>query len=192
MSNLIEISSAAILLAGASAIATGYVQLPYAALSSPYAIAILVIASLGAFTVSPVVGLSAFLLTAVLFFTRNVQKTFSSITTYGESSIRSQPNVPASPFATARSGPRAYPEFQETNPRNPLLGPQIENFEPTPAPYGDEQGSPVDGQYPKETPRFSTEPTSLDYVYRPQEDMGDNSFIRMGPDLDEKKKVFSY
>ena len=190
MNTPIEIALAAILLVLATAIATGYVHLPFAPLSSPFAIAILVIASLGAFAVSPVVGLAAFLLTAVLFFKRNVAQTFSRVSTYGETSIPQQYNAPAYPYNTMRSGPRSYPEFQETNPENPVLGPKIENFEP--APYGEEQGSPVDGQYPKEAPRASSAPVPMDFVYKPEEDTGRNEFIRAGPDIDEKKKVFGY
>lgn len=186
----VELALAAGLLLLTTAIASGYIHLPYAPLSSPYAIAILVIASLGAFAVSPVVGLVAFLFTAVLFFKRNVSKTFSRISTYGEASIPQQCRYNANPYVSVRSGPRAYPEFQETNPTNPVLGPRIENFEP--APYGDEQGSPVDGQYPKETPRASSVPQPMDYVYRPADDSGSNTFIRLGPDLDEKNKVFTY
>jgi hypothetical protein len=193
MAHPLEAVTAAILLLSATAVATGYVNLPYAALSSPFAIAILVIASLGAFAVSPAVGLSAFLLTAVLLFKRNVQKTFSNVSTYGESSIMKQHMGNADPYATARSGPRSYPEFQETNPTNPMLGPKIENFATQePAPYGDEQGSPVDGQFPKEAARASSAPEAIEYNYRPDASTGDNTFTRFGPDLDEKKKVFAY
>jgi hypothetical protein len=60
------------------------------------------------------------------------------------------------------------------------------------AAYGDEQGSPVDGQFPKEAPRPSSTPQGVDYNYRPDESSGDNTFTRFGPDLDEKKKVFAY
>lgn len=193
MAHPLEAVSAAVLLLSATAVATGFVNLPYAALSSPFAIAILVIASLGAFAVSPAVGLSAFLLTAVLLFKRNIQKTFSNVSTYGERSIMNQNMGNANPYATTRSGPRAYPEFQETNPTNPMLGPKIENFATQePAAYGDEQGSPVDGQFPKEAPRPSSTPQAVDYNYRPDESSGDNTFTRFGPDLDEKKKVFAY
>ena len=70
----------------ATALATGALQVPYAAASSPYATVILVIAAMGAFSVYPVVGLALFVLTAVLFFKRNVHTTLSSV--YGEHSIR--------------------------------------------------------------------------------------------------------
>jgi hypothetical protein len=185
-----EITVTALVLAFTTAIASGYVNLPYASLSSPVAVVVLVIASLGAFMVAPAVGLSLFLLTAVLFFKRNVDKALSHSSTYGANSIMAMPSVPASPYSTQSSGPRQYDEFQETNASNPMIGPKIENFEP--APYGDEQGSPVDGQFPKETPRASSAPTPVDYVYRPDADTGDNTFERFGPDMDEKKVIFSY
>jgi hypothetical protein len=180
-----------VLLLISTAIVGEYVTLPYASLSSPYAIALLVIASLGAFAISPVVGLAALLLTAVLLFKRNLYHTINTqISSYGERSIMEVSNMPAAPYISKQSGPRSYPEFQETNPTNPML--KVEEFVNTPAPYGDEQGSPVDGQFVKEAPRASSVPQPVDYVYRPDETMGDNSFDRFGPDLDVKKKVFSY
>jgi hypothetical protein len=185
-----EIIVTALVLAFTTAIASGYVNLPYAPLGSPWAVVILVIASLGAFMVAPAVGLSLFLLTAVLFFKRNVDKALSHSSTYGNNSIMTMPSVPASPYNSQSSGPRTYEEFQETDASNPMLGPKIENFEP--APYGQEQGSPVDGQFPKEEPRASDAPTPTDFAYRPEDDTGDNTFKRFGPDMDEKKMIFSY
>lgn len=185
-----EIVLTAVVLAMTSALATGYVNLPYAPLSSPLAVGVLVIASLGAFMLSPAVGLSLFVLTAVLFFKRNVDRTFSQTSVYGETSILTSGNETANPYASQSSGPRDYDEFQETNPSNPMLGPKVENFEP--APYGDEQGDPVEGQFPKEEPRANSTPTPVDYTYRPAADTGDNTFARFGPDLDEKKLTLAY
>lgn len=183
-----EIAITAIVLALTSAIATGYVNLPYAALSSSAAVVVLVIASLGAFMASPAVGLSLFVLTAVLFFKRNVDRTLNHSTVYGETSILTSGGQNATPYVSQSSGPRTYDEFQETNPDNAML--KVENFEP--APYGDEQGSPVAGQFPKEAQRPLSTPTPVDYTYRPEPDTGDNRFERFGPDMDEKKLTFSY
>lgn len=184
-----EIVLTAVVLAFTSALATGYINLPHVMLGGAL-VAVLVVASLGAFMLSPVVGLSLFLLTAVLFFKRNVDKTLSHSTTYGENSIMTVGAKNAEPYETQSSGPRQYDEFQETDASNPMLGPKIENFEP--APYGDEQGSPVVGQYPKDAPRASSTPTPVDFTYRPEADTGDNEFARFGPDLDEKKMTIAY
>lgn len=183
-----EIVVAALVLALTTAISAGYVNLPYAPLSSPWAVVALVVASLGAFMVSPVVGLSLFVLTAVLLFKRNVDRTAAA--TYGETSIVEAASATAAPFDTQSSQARQYGEFQETDASNPMLGPKIENFEP--AAYGQEQGSPVIGQYPKEAPRQTTTGVSADFTYRPDANTGDNSFARFGPDLDDKKLNLAY
>jgi len=187
--NKVELVVAALILALTTAIATGYINLPFAALSSVVPIVILVIASIGAFSVAPAVGISLFLLTAVLLFKRNVDKTLSSAnSTYGAISIPAQALVGAAvPHTTVHSGPRQYDQFQETDGNNPL---HIETFEP--APYGDEQGSPVDGQYPKEEARATTSAESVDYTYRPDADTGDNTFTRIGPNIDEKATLLKY
>ena len=103
-----------------------------------------------------------------------------------------QPHEKAQPFQTESSGPRQYNQFQETNPANPMLGPTLETEGFEPAPYGDEQGSPVDGQYPTDEARISSSPEALEYVYRPDPETGSNNFSRYGPDLDEKKEAFEY
>ena len=188
MKGYMELLVAAAILALTTAVATDALALPYAMTSSPYATVVLVIAALGAFSASPSVGLSLFLLTAVLFFKRNVHATMSSV--YGESSIRTQPHAPAAPYEFQASNPRNYEEFAETAPSNPMVGPLKEGFEP--AAYGDEAGAPVEGQFPKEKERPEGEPKPTDYVYRPAADMGSNEFERYGPDMDEKITSFEY
>lgn len=191
MSSTVEIVATALILALTTAVATGMLQFPYAAFASPIAAVIMVIASLGAFSVYPAVGLALFLLTAVLFFKRNVTNTFlNKATTYGDESIRNQYTDEAKPYASLRSGPRSYDEFAETDQLNPMIGPLQEGFEP--APFGDEQGAPVDGQYPKELPRASASPDGETYFYRPDSTTGSNEFVRFGPDMDEKKTAFAY
>lgn len=184
------ISSVAILVLTA-AIAADYVRFPYLMMTGHAATVIMVIAALGAFAVYPAAGLSLFLLTAVLFFKRNVHRTVSAIDSkYGETTIPEQV-VKAQPYESAASGPRHYNQFQETNPGNSMLGPQqVEGFEP--APYGDEMGSPVEGQYPTDEARVASSPEALEYVYRPDPETGSNVFTRYGPDIDEKKKAFQY
>lgn len=188
MKQYVGLLVAAGVLGVATALATGAIQLPYAAASSPYATVILVIAALGAFSVYPVVGLALFVLTAVLFFKRNVHTTLSSV--YGENSIRTQAVADAVPHESQKSGPRAYDEFNETAPNNPMIGPLQEGFEP--APYGNEAGAPVDGQFPKEKERPEAALNPMDHAYRPAPDTGSNEFERHGPNIDQKTDAFAY
>jgi hypothetical protein len=182
---------AGLILLVATAVATNMVQVPYVAVSSPIATVIMVIAAIGAFSVYPAIGVALFVLTAVLFFKRNVNRaSLFAQSTYGEDSIMTQPHVDAHPYESQESQPRDYSQFKETDASNPALGPVVENFEP--APYGDEQGAPVDGQYPKERPRASEMSEERDYTYRPDADTGSNDFQRYGPDLDEKISALSY
>lgn len=180
-----------LVLAFTAAIASDNLRFPFIHVAGHTATIVLVIASLGAFSIYPAVGLSLFLLTAVLYFKRNVQVTVGSAkSAYGINTIVEQPHEAAAPFSNEASQPREYAQFQETNPANPMLGPVQEGFEP--APYGAEQGSPVEGQYPIDEQRASSAPTALSYVYRPDPETGSNAFERNGPNLDEKKETFVY
>jgi hypothetical protein len=189
MRQYVELAVAAGIVVLTTAIATNIVPLPLSTTASPFATVILVIAALGAFSVSPVVGLALFVLTAVLFFKRNVHAT-QRRSVYGEKSIRQLPFKDAAPYEFQSSVPRQVNEFAETNPLNPMIGPLREGFEP--APYGDEAGAPVEGQYPKEQERPQGALSPMDYVYRPAPDTGSNEFERYGPELDEKLQAIEY
>lgn len=198
----IEALLTAVVLLATTAIATDYMSVPPHLFYSPVSSVLLVILALVAFSVYPAVGLSLFLLIAVLFFKRNVDRTMSSASQaikpaargYGETTIMDQPRVTTRPYETEASGPRTYNEFQETNPQNPMYNTVKtdikEPFEP--APYGDEQGSPVDGQFPKEVDRSTGTPEQQEYIYRPDPLTGSNEFQRYGPDLDEKIDALKY
>jgi hypothetical protein len=198
----IEALLTAVVLLATTAIATDYMSVPPHLFYSPVSSVLLVILALVAFSVYPAVGLSLFLLIAVLFFKRNVDRTMSSASQaikpaargYGETTIMDQPRVTTRPYETDASGPRTYNEFQETNPQNPMYNTVKtdikEPFEP--APYGDEQGSPVDGQFPKEVDRSTGTPEQQEYIYRPDPLTGSNEFQRYGPDLDEKIDALKY
>jgi hypothetical protein len=193
--DLIELAVAVLVIAFTTAIATDYLLLPFAAFSSPLAIVIMVIAALGAFRVAPAVGLALFLLTAVLFFKRNAAQLYSAKSAYGDVTIAAEPPSVAQPYTSDASQPRRYDEFNEMDPRNPALGPIREGFANAggePAPFGDEAGAPVEGQYPLDAERPSAAPEPRDYVYRPAADSGSNEFVRYGPDLEVKTKVFAY
>jgi hypothetical protein len=193
---------AVVILAFTTAIATDYVVLPFAAFSSPLAIAVMVIASLGAFRGYPVVGFALFLLTAVLFFKRNAARVFSEKVNYGDVSIPAEKMGDAVPYGSNASQPRQYDQFRETDPSNPMLGPIREGFSSAPGiadgdgggPIGldSEAGAPV-GSYPLDKKRASSVPEPRDFLYRPEPDTGDNTFVPVGkPMEDTKTTAFKY
>lgn len=182
----------------ATAIATDYIVLPFAAFSSPLSIAVMVIASLGAFRVYPAAGFALFLLTAILFFKRNTARIFSAKTNYGDVSIPAETMGNATPYATNTSQPRQYDQFRETDPSNPMLGPIREEFsgaggiEDGPSGLDTEAGAPV-GSYPIDESRAQGEPDAREFMYRPEPDTGDNTFIPVGrPMEDTKMTAFKY
>jgi hypothetical protein len=191
--------AAVAILAFATAIATNMVQLPFAALASPLSIGIMVLAAVGAFRLYPAVGLALFLLTAVLFFRRNAATLFSAKTSYGDVSIAAEATGIAVPYASEKSGPRAYDQFKETDPSNPMLGPLREGFVGASAvldePAGVEKTSdaaPV-GSYPLDaSARPAGTPEERDYTYRPDAQTGSNEFVRFGPQMDVKGRSFAY
>lgn len=188
-------------LAFTTAIATDYIVLPFAAFSSPVAIAVMVIAALGAFRTYPAVGFALFLLTAVLFFKRNAARVFSEKVNYGDVSIPAERMGDAVPYGSDASQPRQYNEFRETDPANPMLGPIREGFSTAPGiadgdegPIGldAEAGAPV-GSYPLEKARPQGVPEPRDFIYRPEPDTGDNTFVPVGkPMVDTKMTAFKY
>ena len=185
------------ILAFVSALATNLIQLPFAALSSPLSIGIMVIAAVGAFRMFPVVGLAIFLLTAVLFFKRNTATLFSAKSVYGDASIPAEATGSAVPYASEKSGPRAYDQFRETDPSNPMLGPLHEGFVGASAimdePEGIQSSTTVArGSYPLDNARASATPEERDYSYRPDPETGNNEFKRFGPQMDVKGRSFGY
>ena len=185
-----DLAIASVLLLLATAIATGYIQPPRKLTASPIAAVLFVIVGLVAFTKHPAAGIALFFLTAVLFFKRNLGTTMRAVSTYGDEAIMNAPAQKAAAAHTSMSsGPRSYDQFQETDADNAMIGPMVEGFQP--APYGDEQGAPVDGQFPARD-RSSESPDGQEYAYRPDADTGSNAFVRVGPNIDEKNKEFAY
>lgn len=195
MSDAVELVLTTAVLGLTTAIATKLVDIPPALVHAPHFAVVFLIVAIAAFAVYPAVGLALFLLTAVLFFKRNVARTapiLNTKRTYGIDSIRNHKIEKAYPYESVSSGPRMYNEFEETDSKNPMIGPLKEGFEP--APYGDESGAPVEGQYPKEVPRASASPERKDvYYYRPDDAMGSNKFVRGdGPYMDTKLDALTY
>lgn len=188
--------AAVAILALATALATNMIQLPFAAMASPLAIGIMVLAAVGAFRFYPVVGLAIFLLTAILFFRRNAAALYSAKSSYGDVSIPAEPAATAVPYASDKSTPRAYDQFKETDPSNAMLGSLAEGF----VGGGQEEPEGVDsapdaapvGSFPIDEVRPSSYPESRDYTYRPDSSTGSNEFVRFGPQMDVKGSSFAY
>jgi hypothetical protein len=185
-----ECVSSVLVVAAGTAIATDYLALPPRIATHPVTMVLLVLLAVGAFVKYPVLGIALFLLTAIVIFKRNTMTT-RAYATYGIDSIRRQAHDHADPNASMSSQPRQYDQFQETDAHNPMHATVQEGFEP--APYGDEElNENVEGSYPIGAARASSTAEVQEYIYRPDNETGSNTFERVGPNLDEKMQSFAY
>jgi hypothetical protein len=180
MMSAAETTATALLAGLATAVGLGYVQIPAPVLHSTITQAFLLVMTLVLFAYSPVVGIAAIALFAILMFHRNVQKTAqyatAAATIYGEDNIARQPQQVAQPYATMLSQPREYNQFKDT-------------YEPYESPEAASGMFPIDAAGPDMT----GVPNRMDsYFYRPSEEMGDNTFQPMGASIDEKGHSFAY
>jgi hypothetical protein len=159
----------------ATAIATGALEVPPEITHSSVTQAFLLIMALVLFAYSPIVGIAAMALFAVIIFNRNMKKTVQykqALSVYGEDNIAKQPVVTQAAEERITSQPREYTQFRDT--------------------YEGYQTPTSIGQYPLDEPRPSAQPTQFDYVYRPGPDMGSDAFERLGPNIDHKAASFAY
>ena len=178
------------ILALTSVVATGYLDIPVNPTIAPIAVALLVIAALGSFSLYPVVGIALFAFIGVLMFKQNIFRMSASKPTYGEIAIAEQPHVHAQPYKTMHVGPREYDQFNETDGHNPLLS-TTEGFEP--APFDSEVGASVEGQYPIDEARATGKPDTHEYTYFPDSKTGSNEVEQEeGVGLDEKLQAIGY
>jgi hypothetical protein len=178
----------AVLFAGlATLIAMGTIRVPSEFTGSIVVQAILLLVALSFFAYSPVVGVAAIALFAVLIFHRNVQMTAYYSNTYesmgprngyGDETIYRE-YVKTQPYVTASSEPTAYPTYTPT----PKAVWGVEGFEAAPFNAGE---ASVEGQYPLPGPSLAGGRVEQ-YDYRPDPETGSNLFQRYGPDMDEKK-----
>ena len=75
----------------AGCVATGVLNIPLWIVDSPYTTVIMVILSLGGFSKNPMLGVSIFLLTAVMLFYRNVRKTASKLQNFVPTNENDEP-----------------------------------------------------------------------------------------------------
>jgi hypothetical protein len=188
----------------ATAVAMGSLHIPSSISGSSIMVALFLIIALAAFAYSPVVGIAAMAVFAVMIFSRNVEKTSHFVSesimqkptpiygeeVYGDQNIYREPVV-TQPYSTQSSEPRMYDNFRETY--NVSWGPLREGFAGGAA-YSEFAGSgeSIEGQYPIDENRVHENPTKETYDYRPESNTGTNDFMRHGPDLDEKVASFQY
>jgi hypothetical protein len=173
------------LLAGAAtAIALGALEVPAPILHSSVSQAFLLIMALVLFAYSPVVGIAAIALFAIVMFKRNVQKTYQYTQVaqqFAKDAAVSQ-EYQAMPYqAVQATQPREYTQFKDQRP------PAV------PTGFTEGYATPEEvGTYPLGG-RPAAQPTqSFTAMYRPAEDMGENVFVRDGPNMDEKGQSFAY
>jgi hypothetical protein len=173
------------LLAGfATAIALGAVEVPAPILHSSISQAFLLIMALVLFAYSPVVGIAAIAVFAIIMFKRNVQKTYqySQVAQQFAKDAAASQEYQAMPYqAVQATQPRDYTQFKDQHP------PAV------PEGFVEGYASPEEvGTYPLGARPKAEATQSFTAMYRPAEDMGDNAFVRAGPEMDEKGQSFAY
>ncbi len=204
--NPTETALAVFLAAAATAVATGHLQLPTDLTHSSLGVAGFFILALVLYAYSPVVGIAAVILFAVILFNRNVEKVvkYTAISElskssdnprrgeYGDMNIAAERNT-VHPYASVASGPRDYSQFRET--KNTTWGPVSSLTE------GFLSGAPLDsfgfqqyatGQFPIDEKRNWANPFIAEEQFRPALGMGDDSFQRGGPQMDQKLAAIAY
>lgn len=179
-----------LLLAGlATAVALGAVQVAPAILHSSISQAFLLVMTLVLFSYSPVVGIAAIALFAILLFKRNVQKTsqYTKAVRQFQQDVAAQQEYQPSPYPVV---PSVAPSMSHKAPSTPF------QTQPQMDPHGILEGyaSPEDvGMYPLEESRTAMQGTQTTAMYRPSEDMGDNTFAGTPSQLEESKMhAFAY
>jgi len=130
-----------IVLALTACIATGVIHMPGWIIDSTYTTVILVILSLGGFSKDPMLGLSFFLLTAVVLFNRNIRKTTAKLQHFAPDTLEEdaffdapqqapQGNVVNSVFASNATNEVLAPSANISNNPNSQLNQFIDQHRP--------------------------------------------------------------
>ena len=129
---------------------------------------ILVILTLYAFSISPAVGTSAVILTAIIIFNHNV---------FTMNNLQSQTffSNPVTNFVRNLFTPTSI-EGRLLHNESAEYAEMVEQHH-------------TEGSYPFDEQRPSNSDYSLEYNYRPQSDTGSDNFVRDGPNIDEKPNV---
>jgi hypothetical protein len=121
------------------------------------------------FAYSPVVGIAAIVCFVIILYTRNIRKTAQYAQQRYQEKPRAQVQV-AQPYSGMDAG------------------------QPSSAFEGYQTAGPI-GQFPLEDDRpmaGNGQVMTQSYMYRPSETMGDDTFERVGPNIDEKMSSFAY
>jgi hypothetical protein len=169
-----------LMLAGvATAIALGALEVPAPVLHSSISQAFLLIMALVLFAYSPVVGIAAIALFAIVMFKRNVQKTYqyTQVAQQFAKDAAAQQEYQAMPYV-AVSQPREYTLTQHTQ---------------VPQGFTEGYATPEEvGTYPLGNRPVAQPTQSFTAMYRPAEDMGDNAFVPTPSALDVQRQSFAY
>ncbi len=199
----------------ATAIALGLLEVPPAILHSSIAQTFLLVMALVLFAYSPAVGIAAIALFAIVMFKRNVQKTVqyaaaqdeaaanlnaAAMQLYSEAAERRDDREEATDMNYLTREPRQYTVYNITNQypaatSNTVTPPSFPPAGEPSALQGDEPFTSPDqvGTYNLGDPRPMASGTqSFTAMYRPAEDMGDNTYVRMGPNIDAEMQAFAY
>jgi uncharacterized short protein YbdD (DUF466 family) len=187
----------------ATAIAMGSLRVPAELTQSSIMLALFLIVALVLFSYSPVVGIAAIALFAVMVFSRNVQTVVgvNAASAYGNHHRKTNPIPPVygeqniykerhdiQEYDVTASQPREYSKFRDTYSRS-FLSSSVEGFEAAPYNYVNEA---ADGQYPINQNRMTASPAREEYLYEPEAETGSNEFESYGPNLDEKFQSYGY
>ncbi len=170
-----------LVLAGlATAIALGYMTAPDALLHSSLSQAFMLIIALILFSYSPVVGIAALALFAVLMFHRNVRKTkqYSAALSNMQQYITPTATKEVGGYDAVQREQRDLQKFQDTYEAYQTQEPTVQPQE--------------DGSFPEHSTTSMEDVRSESFLYRPGPDMGDNTFEPVGASIDEKYASFGY
>jgi hypothetical protein len=188
------------LVALATAIAMGSLHVPDVLSESSVLVAAYLIVALILFSYSPVVGLAAIVLFAVVVFNRNVSHVSSIAKTvaapaesrdmWGDRNIYRE-SSDMSPYSSVSSEPRDYAQFADTGKQSGWMPSFTEGFL-SGAPYNSIHDDVAYGQFPIEQKRGFAAPEEKAYMYEPEESTGSDEFQRAGPQIDTKLAAIHY
>jgi hypothetical protein len=173
----------------ATAIAVGAMAVPAPLLHSSVSQAFMLVIALILFSYSPVVGISALALFAIIMFHRNVRKTvqYSATLNGMKQYITPMETTDVGGFDAMDRQQRDIQKFQDT-----YEAYQSEMEQPPTTPQVMEPAQEDSGMYPERSTESQVDVRTDTFMYRPGPDMGDNTFEPVGGSIDNKYASFGY
>ena len=170
----------------ATAIAVGALTVPAPLLHSSISQAFMLVIALILFSYSPVVGIAALALFAIIMFHRNVQKTvqYSAALNGMKQYITPADTGDVGGYDAMEREQRDLQKFQDTY--------EAYQSEMEPQPEVMEPAQKEDGMYPERSTESEEDVRTDTFMYRPGPDMGDDTFQPLGASIDEKYAAFQY